>query len=36
MVRGDIAEVDRDWKGQLEFPPCMDTYHRAVKFLAGE
>lgn len=35
-VRNDFGEVDRDWKGQLEFPCCLDSVLKAITFLASE
>lgn len=35
-VRNGTGKVDRDWKGQLEFPFCLDPVLKAVTFLAGE
>lgn len=35
-VEGDIGEVDRDQKGQFEFPYCLDSTFKVIIFLTSE
>lgn len=36
VVGGDIGEIDRDWKGQFEFPYCLDFTFKVIIFLTSE